>query len=72
MGKAFSKTGKMFVVAFYFPIGNIVDKFQVRLKSIVFLLNIVSFLFYNIHAHTQFNVLPPTLEEHNVEDNNNK
>lgn len=33
VGKAFSKTGKMFVVAFYFPCGNIVDKFQVRFDS---------------------------------------
>uniref|UniRef100_A0A336LXW0 CSON009938 protein n=1 Tax=Culicoides sonorensis TaxID=179676 RepID=A0A336LXW0_CULSO len=28
VGKAFSKTGKMFVVAFYFPCGNVVNKFQ--------------------------------------------
>lgn len=48
VGKAFSKTGKMFVVAFYFPCGNIVHKFQVRLFFLFLQISRVnySFLFF--------------------------
>lgn len=36
IGKAFSKTGKMFVVAFYFPCGNTVGSYHVSSISELF------------------------------------
>lgn len=36
IGKAFSKTGKMFVVAFYFPCGNTVGSYHVSILSDLF------------------------------------